>query len=130
MDVPRECSLQHLLELVMNTYFPGGKSEEQNLEVADLNMFVASFSGRPLPEVIGEKSFTVGTYFDSLKSYPVRIYLHTKKKEQADASSTEQVANSTGTDDLTDTGTPTIVFNERPRRRRLLELVSSYELQR
>jgi len=60
----------------VNIYFPNGISED-NKKLEEMKAYIASFSGETLPETIDGQPFKVELYVDMLKTYPVRLYLHT-----------------------------------------------------
>ena len=81
IDVDKECNLVELQATILNVYFPNGKSEPKNMLINNLSFFIASFSGQGLPDLEESGGFTVGRYFQYVKSTPVRLYLHTNIKE-------------------------------------------------
>ena len=85
IDVSKETSYDELEKQVVDLYFPRGRSMAQNLELADLNFYLASFSGEPLPKFLCDGGFTVSKLFEHIKTYPVRVYLHTSKKDHDDS---------------------------------------------
>jgi len=80
MDLEKDLNLEILHQKVLDLYFPDGKSNAQNLDLSQVNHYLASFSGSALPSLQSEGGFTVGRYFEHVKTYPIRIYLHTTLK--------------------------------------------------
>lgn len=78
IDSNKEFDYSSLLKEIKEIYFPNGISLEQNMKIDDISCYLASFSGAALPKMEDEGGFTVGKYFKSLKTSPVRIYLHTQ----------------------------------------------------
>ena len=74
-------SLKELEDQIAAIYFPNGRSEVQKLNISELNYFVANFAGDLLPEMESEGGFTVGKYFQKVKSMSMKLYLHTCLKE-------------------------------------------------
>jgi hypothetical protein len=77
IDVNKDSDLEQLKEIILNIYFPNGRSEVKCLELNELGYFIASFSGQQLPGLEEFGGFTVGSYCRFVKSSPVRLYLHT-----------------------------------------------------
>ena len=76
VDLDKDMSLYEATKQIVDIYFPGGKSLLCSL--SDINFHLASFSNEP---ILGSSArTTVGDYFESVKSHPVRWYLHTKMK--------------------------------------------------
>lgn len=85
IDVSKNTTYEDLEKQILDLYFPKGRSMAQNLKLSDLNHYLASFSGDPLPRCFqNDHEFMVGNYFDHIKTYPVRVYLHTRKKDEDD----------------------------------------------
>lgn len=85
IDVSKDTTYEVLEKQILDLYFPKARSMAQNLKLSDLNHYLASFSGDPLPRSFqNNHEFTVGNYFDHIKTYPVRVYLHTTKKDEDD----------------------------------------------
>lgn len=85
IDVSKDTTYEVLEKQILDLYFPKARSMAQNLKLSDLNHYLASFSGDPLPRSFqNNHEFSVGNYFDHIKTYPVRVYLHTTKKDEDD----------------------------------------------
>lgn len=84
IDVSKDTIYEVLEKQILDLYFPHGKSIAQNVKLSDLNYYLASFSGEPLPRFPNNGGFTVGKFFEHIKTYPVRVYLHTTRKDDDD----------------------------------------------
>jgi len=75
LDLDKQMNYSELTNRICEVYFPGGYNQQQGLNIADCDYFLASYTGTELPHMDGE--FTVGRYFEMLARTPVRVYLHT-----------------------------------------------------
>ena len=78
LDIDKNSSYAELVQMIVERYFPQGKSKWQNLDINELTYFVGTYTGEPVPSMEETGGFTVAKYFDLLKAYPVRLYLHTQ----------------------------------------------------
>lgn len=84
INASKSATLSELKEQICNVYFTDGHAPLYELKLADLDVFLANFSGIQIEETIktseGDNvSFTFGLYLETQKSSPIRIYLHTKE---------------------------------------------------
>ncbi len=84
MDVAKSTSLGELTDRIVEVFFPEGHAPLMNINLADSDVYLASFSGVKLnPEIRRDDgqnvTFNLGVYLEEQKSSPVRIYLHTAR---------------------------------------------------
>lgn len=75
LDLEKSDMLAEARQQAVDTFFPKGNSKKYKL--SDVNYHIATFANE---KVLDDTSRTVGQYFDSIKSHPVRWYLHTELK--------------------------------------------------
>ncbi|XP_053374839.1 G2/M phase-specific E3 ubiquitin-protein ligase-like [Mercenaria mercenaria] len=119
LDVPKQSLIDSLKEQVTEHFFPGGENKIQGLKTEHLILFLATFTGE---EVEGN---LVDDILKNLKSSPVRLYLHSRQKDEntVPVSKTEGGESSETADQdadevqFVDAETPTIQFRNRNRER-------------
>lgn len=78
MDLNKDLTLSELTKEITEVFFPNGVSEAQNIRIAEVDFYIAAFSGEKLVHVDDDENFfSLGTYFQQIKTNPVRMYLHT-----------------------------------------------------
>ena len=83
VDLPRDSRLTDLKRAVVNLFFPQGKNEVQNLNIAGLQTSLSTFSGHIFqPNLESGEPFTLDGYFKEVKTHPVRIYLVTTGEQE------------------------------------------------
>ncbi|XP_022110717.1 uncharacterized protein LOC110990165 [Acanthaster planci] len=78
MDIPRNSSLEEIIKLCTDLFFPGGENEAKSVRLKDVHTNVTTFSGKTL-DSFGEE-FTLWRFCQELKTHPVRVYLVTSVK--------------------------------------------------
>ena len=82
LNMERDASLETVLELIQNVYFPGGINKANDLLLSDLISKLVTFNGEELPKIINGNPFSMGEFFTYIKTHPVRVYLETTFMEE------------------------------------------------
>ena len=63
MDLNKDLTLSELTKEITEVFFPNGVSEAQNIRIAEVDFYIAAFSGEKLVHVDGDGNFfSLGTY--------------------------------------------------------------------
>ena len=82
LDVLKTFTLEQLLQVAHDTFFPHGKCLGMNLFLKDLDSYMGNYQSEKLPDVMDDNiPFTVGGYALQRPS-PVRVYMCTSVREQ------------------------------------------------
>lgn len=80
-DMEKNDTLLHLEQKAIASFFPDGFNKEQNLDIKNLDWFIASFTGVQVELFSPDGDpIPISTFLKSVSTSPVRIYLHTQLK--------------------------------------------------
>lgn len=81
MDFPKEMSLAELTKQIASFFLPNGVSFIQQVNVADLDIYIATFTGEQLRDKLDNgDDFSVRGYCAQVAVNPLRVYLYTSLK--------------------------------------------------
>jgi hypothetical protein len=81
LDVEKNTTLPEMHNQLTHKFFPDGKNFVSGLLLCELDTFLATFTGKALPErLLSGQLFTIGEFIKEMKTSPLRLYLHTSIK--------------------------------------------------